>query len=58
MPNGHNNDDPNVGLYGHSGDDILFQFNSLIDDKIQEVLIEFDTGFPGVITEFKANINV
>ena len=58
MPNGHNNDDPNVGLYGLSGDDILFQFNSLIDDKIQEVLIEFDTGFPGVITEFKANVDI
>ena len=63
MPNGHNNDDPNVALFGFMGDQIFFQFksqfNSLIGDntKIQEVLIEFDSGYPGVITEFEANVD-
>ena len=57
MPSGDNNDDPNVGLYGPI-DDILFQFNPLIDAEIQEVLIEFDTGFPAVIAEFEANIDI
>ena len=56
MPNGDNNDDPNVELMGYFGDHILFRFNSLIDAKIQEVLIEFDTGHPAVIAEFKANL--
>ena len=62
MPSGHNNEDPNVGLKGLYGDHILFefisQFNPLIDGKIQEVLIEFDTGYPAVIAEFQANIDV
>ena len=46
------------------GDQILFkfksQFNSLIDDdaKIREVLIEFDSGNPAAIAEFKANIDI